>query len=114
LIDAVHLESDEGRWILVLEDDFGTHSFQVDPEMVELALQPWREHVLEGEIIRLERERAGRPSWAQYIGDAPRVHYECPDPEGDWAEMVREQADALRKRNREGAMVDPGDESEAA
>jgi hypothetical protein len=62
VIDAVYLESDEGQWLLVLEDDFGTHSFRVDPEMVEAALQPWRDHILEGELVRSEYEAAGRIS----------------------------------------------------
>ena len=114
MIDHAYLESDEGRWVLVLEDDFGTHSFQVEPEMIELALAPWRDHVLEGEIVRREFEAAGRPSWAKHMADAKLTRYECSDPEGDWQEMLREQADLLRKREREGASCDPGDETVAA
>ena len=107
MIDAATLESDEGRWVLVLEDDFGTHSFHVDPEMVEIALQPWRDYVLEGEIVRREFEASGRVSWDEY-----RASQERTDPE--WADALIDSVDMLRKRDREGAMMDPGDISDAA
>jgi hypothetical protein len=94
VIDAAYLEPDEGGWVLVLEDDFGTHSFRVDPEMVETALQPWRDHVLEGELVRREFEASGRMSWESYKESQARTE---PDL---WDEM-RAGADHMRKYAKE-------------
>jgi hypothetical protein len=107
MIDAAHLEPDEGKWILVLEDDFGTHSFEVDPEMIELALRPWHEFVAEGAAVYREYVASGRQPWIEYAEAQART-----DPA--WADELREAVDIQRKAAREGAMVDPGDESNAA
>ena len=105
MIDHAYLASDEGTWTLVLEDQNGTHLFPCEPALLDDALAPWRAHEFEAEVVRAEREAAGRQPWAAFA---------CVSPEDDWVEMMREQGDLLRKREREGAMVDPGDESAAA
>jgi hypothetical protein len=107
MIEAAHLEPDEGKWILVLEDDFGTHSFEVDPEMIDMALKPWHEHVAEGAAVYREYVASGRQPWQEYREAQART-----DPE--WAEGLRQAADHMRKYEREGASVDPGDETRAA
>ena len=106
MIENAYLESDEGSWVLVLEDVNGTHLFPCDPQLIEDALKPWRLHELEGEIVRREYVAAGRPSWDEYVRAQART-----DPE--FAEIALEGADLARKMIREGAMVDPGDESDA-
>jgi hypothetical protein len=104
MIDAAHLEPDEGKWILVLEDDFGTHSFEVDPELIETALQPWREHQIEGELVRREFEASGRIGWEDYKEAQARM-----DPEWDAeltriAELTRMAADYFRKYAKESPL----------
>ena len=113
MIDAATLESDESGWILVLEDLNGTHLFPCDPALIEAALQPWRMHELEGELVRREFEASGRVSWDEY-----RAAQERTDPE--WADGLAEAADLARKRDREMGHgpyvltdVDPGDETDA-
>jgi hypothetical protein len=107
VIDDARLESDEGGWLLVLDDDSGTHSFRVDPQMVDDALERWRLHMLEGEVIRREYEATGRVSW-----DAYKLAHSRFDPE--WADELRAAVDHARKQAREGAMCDPGDHSQDA
>lgn len=91
-------------WKLVLDDDFGTHEFVVDPAMLDEALREWRYAELEAEVVRRERASAGGVSWQAY-----RDGFACHDPEGSYVEMLAEQADLARKREREGAIVDPAD-----
>ena len=38
MIDSAYLESDEGGWVLVLEDMNGTHLFPCDPQLIEDAV----------------------------------------------------------------------------
>ena len=92
-------------WVLVIEDLNGTHHFPCDPQLIEDALLPYREHVAEGESVRREFEAAGRISWEQYRVSQTRME---PDL---WDEM-RESADLMRKQYLENR--DPGDETNAA
>lgn len=96
MIDNAYLEADEGTWVLILEDAFGTHQFPCDPELLDSALGPWRQHIAEGEAVRRERIAAGGISWREYMESQARN-----DP--DWAEALRESADLLRKSERESA-----------
>ena len=112
MIDAAYLESDEGGWVLVIDDLNGTHHFPCDPALVEAALQPWKMHMLEGEIVRQERVAAGNVTWGEFKRSQART-----DPE--WSEQLAESADFFRKYERENRPViltdrDPGDESDAA
>jgi hypothetical protein len=95
MIDAAYLEPDEGGWSLILDDSFGTHAFRVDPEILDDALRPWREHQAEGEAVRREYLASGRMGWDEYRKATERF-----DP--DAADDMLEQADLLRKIEREG------------
>jgi hypothetical protein len=107
LIDSVKFYGDEDGWHVVLEGDFGKHDFRCDPEDFKQGLRPYDDHMLEGEVVRREFEAAGRVSW-----DAYKLAQSRMDPE--WAEELRVATDLARKSAREGAMVDPGDVSDAA
>jgi hypothetical protein len=109
VIDRISLDNDMGDYTLLLEDSFGTHHFHVDPDMLLEACQGYVEHLAVGESVRADH--------AAYKRTGYLPAYVCPDPEGDWIEMQREQADLLRKRVRENPVhidVDPGDEDVAA
>lgn len=95
MIDTVRVECDEGGWRLVLEDDrFDTPLlFAVDPALLDAALVPWRDHMSEGEAVRIERFNAGAISWDEFVE-------QCAAADG---EQAREVADWLRKRDRENA-----------
>lgn len=91
MIHRIALDNDEATYQLVLEDSFGTHIFDVDPQMLHDALRGWREHMAVGESIRVERLRAGAPSWDEFaseMGDDP-------------GEALRAHGDFLRKQERE-------------
>lgn len=114
MIDDVRLEHDSDgtveSWTLVLEDDFGSHRFDVDPEMLLAALRPWVHAQIEGELVRRRRQKAGGVSWDGFRRSQART-----DPE--WSDELAAAADHFRKFGREhraGAMVDPGDHSRAA
>ena len=80
---------------LILDSDEGTRTLPItDDALGELdrALNPFREHMAEGEAVRQEYEAAGNISLREY---------QCADPEGDWFEMLRNQVDFSRKVRRE-------------
>ena len=81
------LDSGEGRQVVGPFTDDALRE-------LDKSLNGFRLSELEKEAARLEREgqKAWRPSWREY---------QCPDPEGDWIEMLREQADLHRKAVRE-------------
>lgn len=109
MIYHAYLEDDgPDGMTLVLEDDMGTKHLPIGwdgLEALDKALDPWRLHMLEGEIVRREREAAGNVSWGEYRQAQARL-----DP--DFAEQLAESADFMRKRYLENR--DTGDESDAA
>ena len=104
---SVRLENDEGYYYLVIDNDDGTRVFQVDPDDVLQAVEGYRQHLIEGEGVRQERERAGGISWREYAHGFERT-----DP--DWADALAANADHSRKAERENDYRDHGDESQAA
>ena len=84
---------------LILDSDEGTRTLPItDDALGELdrALNPFREHMAEGEAVRQEYEAAGGVSWDAYQNACAST-----DPEGDWFEMLRNQVDFSRKVRRE-------------
>ena len=78
---------------LVLDSDVGTYTLPISDEALgelDVALNPYRMHVLEGEVVRREFEAAGRVSWDEFAEQAE-------DP----GEQARYLADVARKLARE-------------
>lgn len=105
MIHHIRLENDEATYTLLLEDDFGSYHFHVDPDMLLEALAGYIAHLAEGTAVRQQYVASGGVSWAEARRESWALgrEYVCPDPEGDWIEEQRHQADVLRKRNREEA-----------
>jgi hypothetical protein len=109
IADSVRLENDEATYTLIIEDDMGSHSFEVNPDDVLQAVEGYRQHLAFGESVRVERERAHGISWEEY-----RIGLARTDPE--WVDEMLAQADHSRKAARESypRFHDAGDESQAA
>lgn len=111
MIYHAYLEDDgPDGMTLVLEGDMGSQHFPIGWEGLEAldkALDPFRMHKLEGEIVRREREAAGNVTWGEFRQAQARM-----DPE--WAEELTAAVDWARKAAREGASCDPADETSAA
>ena len=98
---SAHVELEDNGpdgYMLHVTTTTGKHSFHVDPSDLDDALHGYRMHMLEGEVVRREREAAGGVSWQAY-----RDGFACVSPEDEWIEMLREQGDLSRKRDRENA-----------
>lgn len=94
IVDDVRLENDMGDWTLVIVSANGTSAFPVHPEMVDDALAGWRQHMSDGEAVRVEREAAGGISFEAYREAQSRT-------DADWDQNLAELGDFLRKRERE-------------
>lgn len=76
MINDIRVYPDDDGWHLAIEGDLipdaadlvpildGTLDVRVDPQLLDDALAPWRDHQAEGDSVRTERIAAGRVSWS--------------------------------------------------
>ena len=88
----ISYEGPDGTY-LVLDGEDGTRTLPISDEALgelDVALNPYRMHVLEGEVVQMERLAAGGISWDEFAQQSE-------DP----GEQARYLADAARKLARE-------------
>lgn len=101
MIDAVRIYGDEDGWHIQLEGELvptlealvpildGCLDVRVDPQLVDDALEHWREHQAEGAAVHGEYVASGSLSYAE-------AHHRDDEHEGEL-----ELADAIRDRARD-------------